>query len=105
MRSPARMAAAALHPLALLPEGKPLPEDIWRSRHRGVCWLLWLHVLGLPIIGLLQHKPLFTVLSEAAAVALLAAVASRPGLSRDLRTSSATLGLVTSSAILVHLFD
>jgi len=97
--------AAVLRPLALLPEGKPLPEDIWRSRHRGVCALLWLHVLVLPIVGVFRDKSLVHAVLEAGAVGVLAAVASRRGFGRGLRTSSATLGLVMSSAILVHLFD
>lgn len=97
--------AALRRPLALLPEGIALPEDIWRSRHRGVCALLWLHVFLLPIVGVLRHKTLVDAVLGAGAVGLLAAIASRRGLGRDLRTSSATLGLVMSSAILVHLFD
>jgi hypothetical protein len=65
--------------------------------------ILWLHVPTLYVLGLLQgYEPLHPFL-ETAVVALFAAAASVKGLSRDARASIATLGLVSSSAILVHL--
>jgi hypothetical protein len=27
-----------------LPHGGTLPDEVWRSRHRGILLLLWLHV-------------------------------------------------------------
>ncbi len=36
---------------AILPEGRPLPEQAWRGRHRAVLVLLWLHAPGLTAFG------------------------------------------------------
>ena len=65
--------------------------------------LLWLHVPAIYILGVQQGAGLFHPFTEAAIVAILAAGASVKGLSQDARASLATLGLVSSSAILVHL--
>ena len=102
---------SALDPLALvfervrlqLPRGDLLPEHIWQQRHRAIVVVLWLHALGLAAFGILQGVPLPQTLSEAAVVALAALIAGRKQGSRGFRAAVATLGLVTSSAVLVHL--
>ncbi|MDP9181839.1 MAG: hypothetical protein M3P04_03540, partial [Actinomycetota bacterium] len=35
----------------MLPQGGRLPEDIWRSRHHGILWLLWAHTALIPAYG------------------------------------------------------
>src|SRR5919106_6396187 len=88
---------------AILPSGSTITPESWGRRHRAILVILWLHVPTLYVLGLLQgYGPLHPFL-ETAVVALFAAAASVKGLSRDARASFATLGLVSSSAILVHL--
>jgi methyl-accepting chemotaxis protein len=86
---------------ARLPRGNALPPETWRSRHRGITALLWLHVLGLLAIGLARGMDAWSVVPSVAVVALLAVGADVPRLGRTARSAMATLGLVTSSAVLV----
>lgn len=32
-----------------LPGGQTLPDREWASRHRAMLWILWAHVIGLPV--------------------------------------------------------
>ncbi len=87
----------------LLPEGGSLPAGDWRGRHRAIVLLLWLHALGIPIFGLLVGNTLAHSASEGAIVGLAALLASLTRWGRRLRAGFATLGLLTASAVLVHL--
>jgi diguanylate cyclase (GGDEF)-like protein len=62
---------------AMLPEGGTLLNEIWQRRHRGIVALLWLHVAGIPVYGLLRGLRPEHVLMEASIVAgaTLAAIA------------------------------
>ena len=86
-----------------LPRGSALPADVWADRHRGILILLWLHVPGLAVFALLQGESLIHAIVEAAIVLSIAAVASSRHLNRRLATAAAAVGLLTSSAVLVHL--
>ncbi len=35
-----------------LPEGRPLPADVWHGRHRGIVILLWLHAIGVALYAI-----------------------------------------------------
>ena len=87
---------------AALPQALPLPDASWRSRHRAILVLLWLHIVALPAIGwaLGQHPRHIVV--EVAVVTLFAVVGTQPSGSRRLRAIAAVLGLLTTSALLVH---
>src|SRR5438477_7636803 len=87
---------------ALIPEGRPLPEDVWRSRHRGIVVLLWLHAIGLFAYGLATIQDPLHVASEVGAVVAAAIIAGWPRARRQIRTLVASGGLITCSAILVH---
>ncbi|MFL5805682.1 MAG: PAS domain-containing sensor histidine kinase [Roseiflexaceae bacterium] len=65
--------------------------------------LLWLHVIGLACFGILGRYGVLHSISEAALVALAALVAVRPGRNRRFHAGAASVGLITASAILVHL--
>ncbi len=90
---------------AALPTGSTLPDQTWQARHRAISILLWLHVVALPFIGLWQDRGFWHSLTEAVPVAGLALAATVSDAPRVVRASLTTLGLVLSSAILVHLFD
>lgn len=80
-----------------------LPEADWAWRHRVVCWVLAAHVPALTLLALLQGEPV-RVLFVALPLGALLALAYGP-LSRRLRGLAASLGLLTASALLVHLLD
>ena len=86
-----------------LPQGRSLERDEWSRRHRGIVWLMWLHVIGLPAFGLwtTHHIPLG--IGGGVILAVLAAVTTIPHLAQRVRAAIATCGLILSSALLVHL--
>lgn len=86
-----------------LPRGDALPAEAWRHRHHAILVLLWLHVVGLFVFGLTQGVDLRHGLQEAGTIGLFAGLATRRQASNNFRMVTATLGLMTSSGVLVHL--
>src|SRR5258706_341440 len=101
---------------ALLPAGGLLPEDIWRRRHRFLVGLTWLHAAIIALVGpvagyrwdlspgaLLSDGTVLHTLGEGLLVASSALLAGRRRFKRTVRASLVALGLISSSAIFVHL--
>src|SRR5437588_3912607 len=86
-----------------LPKGQSLPEDAWRARHRALCWLLRAHVVGIFMFSLFRGYSLAHSVADTSPVAVLAALAGSSGAGRRFSSAMAALGLVTSSAVIVHL--
>lgn len=76
---------------------------MWARRHRGILLILWVHAVALAVFALVRGKGFVHAVTEGGAVALFAALASHPSLSIRARSAAATIGLMTSSAVLVHL--
>jgi PAS domain S-box-containing protein len=102
--------------LHLLPAGGSLPEDVWRKRHRFLLTLTWVHVAIIALVGLvfgyrwdLSFAAWFTdgtvlhTIGESLPVALFAGMAAYSGASRAFRATAVGFGLMSASAILVHL--
>jgi diguanylate cyclase len=85
-----------------LPRGRSLPADVWQRRHRGICILLWLHLLPLLVFGVVQGRGAWHSMADIAAVPVAGVVAMRSR-SRAIQSTVATIGLLTCSAVLVHL--
>jgi diguanylate cyclase (GGDEF)-like protein len=88
-----------------LPRGKTLPCEAWRARHRLMVLLVWAHVPALLLFALLRDKTLLHAALDVSPVAAFAVVAGRASLGRRLRASAVAFGLLSSSALLVHLWD
>ena len=88
---------------SFLPRGEALEAQTWNRRHRGILVFLWLHGIALPLFGSLMGNALSHSLMAGLVVAVFAAPASWNRFSRRCRAVLATLGLMTSSALLVHL--
>lgn len=86
-----------------LPAGHVLPKDVWEHQHRAILVLLWLHAIGIICYGLIATSSIWTSVLEGSPVAIAALLAGVVRGSRRLRAALATLGLLTSSAVLVHL--
>ncbi len=86
-----------------LPKGGSLPEADWRSRHRWVTALLWVHVVAIPLYALLRGNTVGHSLFETIPVLLSIFLASYRPLGRTARASVAALGLMLCSGIFVHL--
>ncbi len=86
-----------------LPRGRSLPEDVWRVRHRALTILLAAHLPVLLVFGALADVPLGHAVIETSAVALCTGLALSLQRHRELAAVATALGLVTCSAVLVHL--
>jgi diguanylate cyclase (GGDEF)-like protein len=87
----------------LVPTGQLLTPEVWAQRHRGIVWLLWLHVGGVVVFALMRGKSLGHALTEVTPMVVAALAAGLPALGRRARSTAAVLGLVTASAVIVHL--
>lgn len=87
-----------------LPRGGVLDEAVWAARHRGICLVLWAHVLLLPLIALFLGQAYLHGLTEVAVIAWLAIAAEIRRFGPGVRSASATVGLLVSSAMVVHLY-
>lgn len=97
-----QLGAAVQRARHALPEGLALPDEVWRRRHRVIQGLLWVHVVAIVIFGLVRGYGFTHSALEASIVAAAAVGAAMRG-GRRLRMAMATFGLVSASAILVHL--
>jgi signal transduction histidine kinase len=87
-----------------LPRGLGLAEPDWRWRHQVVCAVLGAHLPVLVVLAAVRPRGTSSGLLEAALPAALLVVALLP-LRRRLRALAASLGLLTCSALFVHLFS
>jgi diguanylate cyclase (GGDEF)-like protein len=90
---------------AFLPRGRALPEDVWSRRHRGILILLWLHVPFVFTVALVQGIRVAHAVAEVSVLAALAGLASACRANPRLATVITSVGLLTSSAELVHVSD
>ena len=88
---------------AALPQGRTLPDNVWRARHLGIVVLLWAHAAVIPLYALVRGFAPEHALLESAIVPVAALVAGWSRSGRAVRTVVASVGLLSSSAILVHL--
>jgi PAS domain S-box-containing protein len=99
-----------------VPQGGSLPEDVWRRRHRFLVGLTWFHALIIalsgPILGYrwelslrapFQDGTVLHAVGEGLIVAFFAGLTSWSGASRTFQATAVGFGLMSSSAILVHL--
>ncbi|MCW2606578.1 MAG: integral rane sensor signal transduction histidine kinase [Frankiales bacterium] len=87
-----------------VPAGRALTERDFAWRHRAVCLVLGAHLPVLLVLGAVYGRGVLHGLVEMAGVASLLGLALAP-VSRRTASLAATVGLLTCSALLVHLFD
>ena len=88
--------------IAALPTGRTLPEDVWMRRHTALLTLLWLHAIGLTVFAWLQGYTLLHSLAHGVPLVVLACMAMAAKGNRRAAAAFVSLGLITSSALLVH---
>lgn len=88
--------------LRALPKSRELPPEVFRARHRTVLLILAAHVVAIAIFGTWRGYGALHSTAEGAVVGALTLLAAAP-FSARMRSVLAAVGLVTSSAILVHL--
>ncbi|MDQ3850143.1 MAG: PAS domain S-box protein [Actinomycetota bacterium] len=86
-----------------LPRGQTLPADEWQKRHRALFVVVCLHAIAIPIFGAIQGYGPIHSLGHGAALVALAAVAYAARRKRRFAAVAVSLGLVTASALAVHI--
>ena len=97
----------ALHErlVAALPQGRHLPEEVWKRRHRAVLRVAAVQAGGLGVMALLLGRSPLTALLLALAVAYPLVFTVLPGAGRGLRSAAATASLLAASVVLVYLME
>jgi diguanylate cyclase (GGDEF)-like protein/PAS domain S-box-containing protein len=88
-----------------LPRGQTLPPEIWARRHRALALIAWAHVPALFVFGLATRHSIGQSAVAVAPVIVFAVLAGRTVLRRRERAAMVCLSLLTSSAMLVHLWN
>ena len=101
---------------SFLPSGGALPEEVWSARHRFLVGLTWLHALVIGFIGpifgyswefsieaIFRDDTVLHTIGEGVVVALFAFLGGAPVGNRKIRATLVGFGLMSSSAIFVHL--
>ena len=89
----------------MLPRGQTLPEEAWRARHGWMMWILWGHVVVLPLFALARGVAPERAIGWVLPIALAGVAGALEGVSRRGRAIAVVLGLLTSSAVLVSAWD
>ena len=96
------MSAAWTRLRAALPHGQTLPAEQFAVRHRAMVRVLWAHALLLPLLALGYGNSVVHALVEGAIIAVWPLLASRMD-GRRAQAIVTALGLLTCSAVLVHI--
>jgi len=101
---------------SFIPRGQSLPEPVWLSRHSFLTGLTWFHAFVIAAMGVIagyswevsagaifRDGTVLHAFFEGAVIAVFAFLGWSGWGSRTLRASAVSLGLISSSAILVHL--
>ena len=86
-----------------LPHGRTLSDEAWAQRHRWMLWLVCANAVGLFAFALIQGYGAGHALVEGGAVAAFAVVGFAWRGDRRIGSSAVALGLLTASAVSVHL--
>ena len=97
-----RLAGAIAAARRVLPRGQTLPEEAWASRHKALLWILWAHVLLLPVFSLYRGLGVSTAIGSVTPIALAGAAGMLKGAGRRARSIAVVFGLLTASAVLVN---
>jgi diguanylate cyclase (GGDEF)-like protein len=100
LAAPGRVARRAF---SYLPRGQSLSEDVWRSRHRTLSYLLRAHVVAIFGFALVRGYSVSQALMYSGIIAVFAALGSTDSRRRKFVSTVTALGLVTCSAVLVAL--
>src|SRR5258708_902663 len=84
------------------PRAKPLPAEAWEQRHRAMLWILWAHVVLLPVFSLLRGLGIEHAIGWTIPIALAGVAGTLHAAGRRARSVAVALGLLTASAVLVE---
>ncbi|MEA2367501.1 MAG: hypothetical protein QOH38_219, partial [Thermoleophilaceae bacterium] len=82
-----------------------MPDDAWDRRHRAILWILWAHVVVLPLFALSRGFDVEASVLPVIPIALAGAAATSTYAGRRARSVAVVFGLLTASAVLVHAWN
>jgi diguanylate cyclase (GGDEF)-like protein len=88
-----------------LPEGRPLPDEVWRRRHAVLLRVAAVTAPAVGVIALARGWSWPAAVVAAAVVAYPLTFGLLPGAGRGLRSAGTTASLLAASVLLVHVFD
>src|SRR4051794_18144004 len=88
-----------------LPRGQTLPPVAWAKRHVWMTRVAWAHVPALFLFGLVTGHSAAHSAVDALPLAVFAFLAGRRELTRRSRAAMVCMALLTSSSVLVHLWN
>src|SRR5438445_8663492 len=104
------------HLTSIFPPGGSLPADVWQKRYSVLLGLTWFHAAIIALVGPLlgysweisadapfRDGTVFHTILEGAIVGFFAGMGSLRRVGRTLQATAIAMGLMSSSAILVHL--
>lgn len=97
------MAGARRWVREALPRGGLLSEETWDRRHRAIVALLVVHAIVIGVVVALRDFSLPHAVFEGSIVGIAALLAAMPRFSRRTRAILGSFGMLSASAILVHL--
>jgi Methyl-accepting chemotaxis protein (MCP) signalling domain len=100
--TPSATRAMVAAVMAFLPSGRDLPYGDFKRRHRTIVYLIWAQAAGTVLFGLVRHVYPPEVLLECSLIAALGGVAMIEVLAPRFRSAIATLGLISTSAVIVQ---
>jgi diguanylate cyclase len=86
-----------------LPRGHLLSDEAWARRHSAVVKLLWAHVLAVFLFALWTNHDVAHSATEASVLVAAAMASQWGGFGRTMRSAAASFGLISASAMFVHL--
>jgi diguanylate cyclase (GGDEF)-like protein/PAS domain S-box-containing protein len=86
----------------MLPVGSPLSYGAWDRRHRWMTRILVIHIVLLAALQIAAGDSLMHTAGDITLIVVATVIASHPRFGRRWRTLAATFGLVSCSALLVH---
>ena len=101
--SPSALRAQFTRLAGTLPRGSSLPDEAWIGRHTWMVRVLWVHVAGLTIWGVLSGEQLWPLALAINPIAVCGVIAATKTLGRRARAAAVCIGLLTSSAVVVYL--
>jgi diguanylate cyclase (GGDEF)-like protein/PAS domain S-box-containing protein len=87
----------------LVPHGRTLSREDWDRRHRAILVVLGLSIIGLVVFGAYRGYSPFHLVIDGGAVAFFNACAWQPLGGRKLRSTLASIALLTAASMSVHL--
>lgn len=90
--------------LPYLPEGSPLPANVWLTRHHAILCLVWIQAIALFCFAMVLRYPVNHGLLDAGAVLVAPGIVEALRIrNRTVRATAASIGLISCSAVLTHL--